>query len=115
MTPANLETKGLIGSAQFKAFKSGLILVNTARPDIVEPNALLDALNSGAIGYASFDGFFEEPSALVTKLKQFIPEHLMVTGHIGSLTHDARDAMATKAVQSILNVLVSGSDANQVT
>jgi glyoxylate reductase len=115
MTPGNSETKGLIGPDQVKAFKSGMILVNTARPDIVEPNALLDGLKSGAIGYASFDGFFEEPSSLVANLKQFLPEHLMVTGHIASLTHDARDAMAMKAVQSILNVLNSGSDANQVT
>lgn len=114
MTPGNDQTRGLIGKRQIDRFKQGIVLINTARPEIVDPTALLAALDSGTIGYAAFDGFYEDPDALVSDLKQHIPSSLMITGHIASLTHDARDAMANKAVQSILNVLKLGADENRV-
>jgi glyoxylate reductase len=114
MTPGNDETKGIIGKDQIDRFRSGAILINTARPTVVDAHCLLAALSAGKIGYAAFDGFYDEPKELVAQLKHFIPSRLMVTGHIGSLTHDARDAMAKKAIQSILNMLQSGSDENRV-
>ncbi len=114
MTPGNDETKGLIGRNQIDKLKTGAVLVNTARPAIVDAAALLAALKSGRIGYTALDGFYDEPAPLVSELKQLIPTRLMVTGHIGSLTHDARDAMANKAVKSILNMLKTGSDENRV-
>lgn len=110
LTPGNDETKGLIGHAQLSSCKPGLILVNIARPSVVDPVALLDGIESGQIGYAAFDGLHDEPLGTVERLKSVIPSRLMVTGHIGSLTHEARDGMALKATQSIINVLKTGKD-----
>jgi glyoxylate reductase len=114
MTPGNDQTKGLVGKSQIEKLKAGAVLINTARPEIVDAACLLAALKSGSLGYAAFDGFYEEPTAPVSEIKQFIPARLLITGHIGSLTHDARDAMANKAVKSILNILKTGSDENRV-
>jgi len=110
MTPSTSETKGMIGSTELSRFKKGMILVNTARPDIVDASSLMAGLETGQIGYAAFDGFYESPVELVQRLKAMIPQKLMVTGHIASLTHEARDGMARMAVQSILNILKSGRD-----
>lgn len=110
MTPGNEETKGLIGNAQVSNFKPGLILINTARADIVDPAALLTGIEKGQIGYAAFDGFYEDSPELGQRLKALIPSKLMITGHIASLTHEARDGMAIRATQSILNILKTGRD-----
>jgi lactate dehydrogenase-like 2-hydroxyacid dehydrogenase len=114
MTPSNAETKGLIGESQISAFRPGTILVNTARPDIVDPLALLKGIETNRIEYAAFDDFYEEPKDAVAKLKALVPSKLMVTPHIGSLTHQARDGMARKAIASILNILSTGTDPNVV-
>lgn len=110
MTPGNEDTKSLIGKPQLSQASNGLILVNSARADIVDPVALLAAIEEGKVEYAAFDGFYDEPNEQVSRLKSLIPKNLMITGHIASLTHEARDGMANKAMQSILNVLSTGTD-----
>ena len=110
MTPATTETRGMIGKDQISKLKKRAIVINSARPDIVDPEALLEGLSADQIGYAAFDGFYENPTDLVQSLKKLIPSKLMVTGHIASLTHEARDGMARMATNSILNILTSGRD-----
>ena len=116
MTPGNDETRGLVGREQFDAIdeSSGLLLVNTARPDIVEAEALLSALNNDSVAIAAYDAFYEGPEETVSSLRAFGPERLLITGHIGSLTADARDGMARMAVGSILNILRTDTDSNIV-
>lgn len=110
----NAETHGLIGRARIAAAKPGQILVNVARPAIVDPAALLFGLTEGPLAYAACDGFYSEPAEIVAKLRALAPEKLTVTPHIGSLTHEARDAMAQSAVQSILTMIETGDDPNRV-
>lgn len=108
------QTWGLIDRTRIERAKPGQIIVNTARPAIVEAEALLWGLTRGPLSYAAFDGFYKEPEAVVRALKEIAPYKLMVTTHIGSLTHEARDAMARKAVGSILNMLERGEDPDRV-
>lgn len=108
--PCNGETAGIIDSKAMSIIKPGCFLVNTARAQLVDPAALLSGLNSGVVTYAAFDGFYDDESEEVLQLKALQPEKLMVTGHVGSLTHEARDGMAKKAVQSLINVLTTGKD-----
>jgi lactate dehydrogenase-like 2-hydroxyacid dehydrogenase len=110
MTPGNADTKGIIGEAEIASFKNGLILINTARPEVVDPYALLGAFETDKIDYAAFDNFYDDQEDVTSKLKAFIPSKLMVTAHIGSLTHEARDGMAIRATNSILNILKTGKD-----
>ncbi len=110
MTPGNPETTGLIGSADIGRAKPGMVLVNTARPEIVDSEALLKGIESGQISYAAYDSFYEGPAPVVDQLKSLVPSRLMITPHVGSLTHEARDGMAKKATRSILNVIRDGTD-----
>ena len=110
MTPNTPETTGMIGQAQINKMKKGAIIINTARPEIIDANALLAGLESGQIEYAALDGFYEAASSDGEKLKALVPQKLMVTGHIASLTHEARDGMAKLATSSIINLINTGSD-----
>lgn len=109
MTPGNDSTRHMLNASILQELAKSSILVNTARADIVDPDALRQALDSGRLACATFDGFYEGQVG-DELLAAFGDERLMVTGHIASLTHDARDAMAIKAVRSILNVLTDGED-----
>jgi lactate dehydrogenase-like 2-hydroxyacid dehydrogenase len=110
MTPSTPQTVGMIGQSQINKMKNGVLIINSARPEIIDANALLSGLESGQIEYAAFDGFYEATSPEVEKLKSLVPQKLMVTGHIASLTHEARDGMAKLATQSIINLIKSGND-----
>jgi glyoxylate reductase len=114
LLPGNSETRNLIGPRQFALMKRGTILINTARAELVEPGALLSALQDGRLDTAVFDGFFDEEVSQRANLLALPQEKLLVTRHIASLTHEARDGMARKAVGSILNLLKTGQDPNVV-
>ena len=114
MTPNTPQTTGMIGVQEIRKMKTGSIIINTARPEIVESTALLSALESGQIQFAALDGFYEAATPEAEELKTMIPNKLMVTGHIASLTHEARDSMAKLATQSIINILNTGIDPNIV-
>jgi lactate dehydrogenase-like 2-hydroxyacid dehydrogenase len=110
MVPETAETTSLISRDALSTRDEGsnLILVNTARAEVVEPEALLWALETGRVERAWFDGFYREANDATEALKAR-PE-VRITPHIASLTHDARDAMSEMAVESLLNVLNTGSD-----
>lgn len=59
--PLTSETRGLIGAEQFKLMKPDAILINTARGQVVDNQALADALNNGEIAGAGIDVFDIEP------------------------------------------------------
>jgi glyoxylate reductase len=112
LTPGNAETAGLIGDAVLENIKPDSLLINTARASIVNPASLLKALESGRVSIAVLDGFYDSDVPEREALLALGMERLLVTGHIGSLTSDARDGMAIMAVQSILNFLTNGTDAH---
>jgi lactate dehydrogenase-like 2-hydroxyacid dehydrogenase len=109
MTPGNASTNNLIDASVLQNLKPGTILINTARQEIVDPSALQAALRSGQISVAAFDVFYDGDVG-AGLLREFDESRLIVTGHIASLTHEARGGMAKKAVASILNVLSGKPD-----
>jgi lactate dehydrogenase-like 2-hydroxyacid dehydrogenase len=62
LVPSNVETRHLIGAAEIARMKHGACLVNVSRAEIVERNALLEALQSGQLGSYGLDTFYEEPA-----------------------------------------------------
>jgi|SRR6266404_470717 len=112
MVPDTPETQGMVSAALLKTMPANSILVNTARPEVVDPRGLAECLESGVIQVAAFDGFYEsrDHGQLTDQLKSFGTDRLLITGHIASLTHDARDAMATRAVSSLCNILSGRPD-----
>ena len=59
--PLNDGTKGLIGAEQLERAKPGIVIVNIARADIIQKEALLSALDSGRIGGVGMDVHYKEP------------------------------------------------------
>lgn len=109
MMPGTEATTNMFNTELLAGAKRGMILINTARREIVDPAALRMALSEGIISIAAYDDFYEDPDGQ-SLLDDFPESRLLVTGHIGSLTHEARDGMAKKAVGSILDVLKTGTN-----
>jgi phosphoglycerate dehydrogenase-like enzyme len=59
--PLNDSTRGLIGKRALQAVKPGAMLINTARADLVDPLALIEALDSGRLAGVAMDVGYSEP------------------------------------------------------
>jgi phosphoglycerate dehydrogenase-like enzyme len=59
--PVTSETRGIIDEAAFAAMKPGAILIDVARPELINRAALLAALDTGRLGGFALDVGYEEP------------------------------------------------------
>ena len=89
----------------------GAIVVNVARGDIVEDNALIAALSSGKLLAAGLDVFAHEPRL---DLRYFGLPNVFMTPHIGSSTIEAREAMARILLESAEELERGGTPANRL-
>lgn len=83
------ETERLIGAERLRLMRDGAILVNTARGSIVDENALIREVTSGRIK-AGLDVYAHEPRVPEELLDL---ENVVLLPHLGSATHEARQAM----------------------
>ena len=109
------ETRGLINKDFFSRLKKGALLVNTARSEVVDGEALKEALRGGNIR-AGLDVFENEPSGgeaafadteLATLLSAAAP-------HIGASTDQAEEAIAKETVRIAKTFLETGKPVNAV-
>jgi glyoxylate reductase len=101
--PLGPETRGLIGEDALRRMKPTAILVNTARGPIVDTDALVRALEEGWIAGAALD--VTDPEPIPTDHPLLAAPNLTIAPHIGSATHDTREAMADMAVDNLLAAL----------
>jgi glyoxylate reductase len=95
--PLTAETRGLIDARRLALLRDGTCLVNTARGEIVEEDALVAELVSGRIR-AGLDVFAHEPHVPEALLS--LP-NVVLTPHLGSGTRQTREAMTRIAVDNI--------------
>jgi glyoxylate reductase len=100
--PLTPETRHLINRRALARMKRSAILVNSARGQVVDEEALVWALGERLITSAALDVYEHEP-AVHPRLLQF--ENVVLAPHIDSATRETRTAMAELAVQNVLNVL----------
>ena len=98
--PLTDDTRGLIDARRLGLLRDGAALVNTARGDVVDQDALVRELVSGRIR-AGLDVFSGEPGA-PTEL--FDLPNVILTPHVGSATTATREAMTRVVVENILAV-----------
>ena len=98
--PSTPETKHLINAERLKRMKSTATLINTARGDVVDQAALIEALREGVIAYAGLDVTTPEPLPADSPLLS-LPK-ATVLPHIGSASIPAREKMATMAAKNLL-------------
>lgn len=101
--PLTEQTRGLMDADAFARMKPGAILINGARGPIVQEQALLDALDHGHLRAAGLDVYAVEPLPLDSPLRGH--PRVLTLPHMGSATHETRDAMAEMAVSNLLQVL----------
>tara|TARA_R110002012_G_scaffold8718_5_gene40091 strand:+ start:5205 stop:6179 length:975 start_codon:yes stop_codon:yes gene_type:complete len=97
--PLTAETEKLIGAEQLAHMKTSAILINIARGKVVDENALIDALEKGVIKAAGLDVFEQEPLSVSSPLLTM--PNVVALPHIGSATHETRQAMAQRAVDNV--------------
>ncbi|NBW80782.1 D-glycerate dehydrogenase [bacterium] len=95
LTPA---TRGWLNALRVSALKKGAMVINTARGDVVDEQALAEALRSGHLFGAGIDVFCGEP--IVSPVLRGVP-NLVILPHLGSATIETRSAMGKKVLENI--------------
>ncbi len=104
--PSTPETQDLVNEALIAQLPKGAILVNTARGNVIDEDALINALRSGRLRAAGLDVYKNEP-AIREEFSQL--ENLFALPHVGSATHETRDAMGFRALDN-LDAIFSGRE-----
>lgn len=99
-TSLQKETRGLIGRDQFGLMKPNAILINTARGEVIDQGALVEALQSRQLFAAGLDVTDPEPLPSDSPLRQL--DSCIILPHIGSATFQARSRMSMMAAENLI-------------
>ncbi|HET9465315.1 MAG TPA: D-glycerate dehydrogenase [Gemmatimonadales bacterium] len=103
--PATPETRHLMNRERLGRMRRTAFLINTARGDVVDEAALVEALTSGKIAGAGLDVFEKEPQVSPELLAM---ENVVLLPHLGSATQETRVAMGMRALEN-LRLFFSGA------
>jgi D-3-phosphoglycerate dehydrogenase len=108
--PLTDETRNSIGAEAFAGMKDGARLVNAARGELVDEQALVAALESGKLAGAAIDVFAREPydGALLTA------PNVVVTPHLAASTEEAQDRAGVIVAEQVAAALEGGVVTNAV-
>ena len=109
--PATKETKHIINKETLNYFPDGAVLSNSARGDMIEDNAMVEALKNGKIYSLGIDVYNGEPDIHPEYLS--LP-NVFVLPHLGSATIGTRTAMGNLAVANIEEFFKTGKCKNTV-
>lgn len=100
--PASPETENLVDSSFLGRMKPGAILLNTARGEVVDADALIAAMDEKGIR-AGLDTYPDEPGSGTAEFRSSLATHANVVGthHIGASTTQAQNAIAAGVVDAI--------------
>jgi D-3-phosphoglycerate dehydrogenase / 2-oxoglutarate reductase len=100
--PATEATRGLIGPRLLDRVAPGTILLNTARGELVDEQALLDAMDRKGVR-AGIDVFAGEPGSSTGAIDSVLARHPNVYGthHIGASTEQAQEAIAAEVLRMV--------------
>jgi D-3-phosphoglycerate dehydrogenase / 2-oxoglutarate reductase len=103
--PLTHETKHMFNAKRFSKMKKTAYIVNTSRGQIIDEDALYNALTAGKIAGAALDVFEIEPpvSKMLIQLSNVI-----CTPHIGSQTEEAQKLASTVIAEKIIQTLHGG-------
>jgi glyoxylate reductase len=101
--PLSAETRHLIDQPALARMKKTAVLVNTSRGPIVDEEALVDVLSRELIAGAALDVFEHEPEVHPSLLGL---ENVVLVPHLGSATHETREAMGMLCVEALRAVLL---------
>ena len=97
------ESKNLIGKQELELMKQGALLINCARGEIVQTDALVEALNVGHLGGAGIDVYDQEPPPFDYPL--LACKQVILTPHCADMTPEGVDLLNQGAVDNIIAYL----------
>ncbi len=99
-------TRRLLGARELHLLKPGAYLVNSARGNFIDEEALLTALNERRLAGVALDVFSQEPIGDDTVLRQLLAhERVIATPHLGASTAEAQVRVATEVARKIISAL----------
>jgi D-3-phosphoglycerate dehydrogenase len=108
--PLTDETRRSINAAAFAKMRDGVRIVNAARGELLDEEALLDALRSGKVGGAALDVFSAEPyTGPLLEL-----DNVVVTPHLAASTEEAQDRAGVIIAEQVVAALEGGLVTNAV-
>lgn len=96
--PLTPETRGLMDARRIALMKPGASIINTARGELIDETALIDALHDGRLAGAGLDVYPDEPHVARGLLDH---PNVMTLPHIGSATAEGREASGEKVIANI--------------
>ncbi len=109
--PASKETVDMINKETIEYLPKGAIVTNVARGDIIEDEALIDALDRRKVYAVGLDVYKNEPNLNPRYLKH---KSAFILPHLGSATKETRTAMANLAIDNIDEFFRKGDCVNKV-
>ena len=109
--PASKETIDMINKDTIEYLPKGAVVTNVARGDIIEDEALIDALNRRKVYAVGLDVYKNEPNLNPGYLKH---KSAFILPHLGSATKETRTAMANLAIDNIDEFFKTGNCKNKV-
>ncbi len=109
--PASKETIDMINKETIEYLPKGAIVTNVARGDIVDDDAMIDALERRKVYAVGLDVYKNEPNLNPGYLKH---KSAFILPHLGSATKDTRTAMANLAIDNLDEFFRTGSCINKV-
>jgi D-3-phosphoglycerate dehydrogenase len=110
-TPLTPQTRGIMGAENIARTKKGVRVINCARGELVDENAMRAALESGQVAGGAFDVFSEEPA---TKNPLFGLPNVVCTPHLGASTNEAQENVALQVAEQMSDYLTRGAISNAI-
>jgi D-3-phosphoglycerate dehydrogenase len=109
--PATPQTRHTFNAERLAKCKRGLKLINTARGELIDEAALVDAINSGQIGGAALDDYTSEPTTDYTL--QQLPQ-VVASPHIAASTREGQELVGVETATALRDFLKTGVIRNAV-
>ncbi len=104
--PNTADTKGWLNAEAFAKMRDGVRIINCARGELIDDDALKAALDSGKVAGAALDVFPAEP---ITDYPLFTGyDNVVVTPHLGASTAEAQDRAGIQTAEQVVAALTGG-------
>jgi len=110
--PGTAETRGLIGAAELAALPAGAVVVNVGRGEVLDEDALVDALRSGHLRGAGLDVFATEPLPADSPL--WTLPNVLITPHVSATSQRFWERESALIVENVGRYLRGETLVNQV-
>jgi D-3-phosphoglycerate dehydrogenase len=114
--PSTKSTKEMVGAKEIAMMKRGSLLINASRGDVVEYNAVAEALKSGHLLGAAVDVYPKEPASNSEPFKFILQgmDNVILTPHVGGSTSEAQENIGIEVAEKMVQYSDIGSTLGSV-